>query len=550
MTARHQLLEFSWRAAETGNRRGASGNRSTNATTQGPRSQRDRVKLMWQSRKGFRDVPILACVVNRLAEYVVPQIMFQANTGDDRIDDQFEAYWKHWSNYEADITGRTNLEGLVKLAFMHMLIDGDFFFHPIHLEEGYGIQCIEGDRIGNPDQSGNEVETNRIAGVLINEYGRPVEYEVYNRDKHGRYEKAENLPAEEVLPLMALETADQVRGVSFFCRVLDQINDLYEAFEYERGAAKWAASYAGIIYEKDERAKAGMNRGAAQFDGETSEGTPTQSVVANKLLRLVKGEAVEAFPPSNRPSGAFMALIDATIRDIAMGCDLPFGFFDMRGFGGANSRLEAHQIQRKISAWQTVIKRSVLNPLRDLVFTKAILLGKLPEPPNGIEGSWTFGPHITADLGYQTNADLALLNANLTSASKLAAAQGFDYDELVDARAAEVAKLHQAAIQHQVPIELLNPNMGNASSLFADLEAAQNPPPKLKPTIQESGDKVAKQILELINQVAEGVLPREEAIETLKYVYQMPAKKAESIVPQTGETQPATGLDQPKPEQQ
>lgn len=547
MEARHRLLEFEWRAADPGKRRSYSGGRNKNATTQSPSSQRDRIKLMWDARRAYRNMPIMACAVNRLAEYVIPQIMYQAATGDDKLDEQYEAYWNHWATHESDLTGRTDLQGLIKLGFIHMLIDGDMFYHPVHTERGYALQMIESDRVGNIDSAGSEPDPNNIAGVYIDGSGRPLAYDIYDRDKHSRYTRNDQSPltADQVLPLMNMETADQVRGVTLFCRVIDQINDLYEAFEFERGAAKWAASYAGVVYEKDERFTRGKGHGAAEFDGETDEGTPTQSVQPNKLLRLARGEAVQSFPPSNRPSGAFMALIDATIRDIAMGVDLPFGFFDMRNFGGATLRLEAHLIQRKISSWQNLLVRSVLNPLRDMVFTKAVHTGQLPPVPTPTKGSWTFGPHITADLGYQTNADLALLNANLTSASKLAAAQGHDYKDLVRARAKEVRDLHEAAMEFQVPIELMNPNFANGSSLFSDIMAAQEPPPRMKPTIQQAGDKVSKQVLELLNSVAEGTLPREEAIETLTYVYQMPRKKAEQLVPDQGEAQGGDETTQP-----
>jgi capsid protein len=536
MQARHSMLEFQWRAANPGTRRQGSGGRSQNATTQSPASQRDRVKLIWDARKAYRNMPVISCVVNRLADYVVPQVMYQSNTGDDELDTLYEAYWKKWATHSADMTGRTDLAGLLRVAFIQMLVDGDFFIHPVHTEDGYELQCIESDRVGHPDRAGGDIDPHKISGVHIDDAGRPLAYEVFDRDKNGMYSANKDglIPAEQMLPLMSLETSDQLRGVTMFCRVLDQANDLYESFSMERGAAKWASSYAGIVYEKDARGPRG-GPGAAEFDGVTAEGTPTQEVQANKLLRLSSGESVEAFPPSNRPSGAFIALIDATIRDIAMGVDLPFGFFDMRGFGGASSRLEAHQIQRKINNWQNLLRRAVLNPLRDMVFFKAVQLGHLPPAPDMSNGSWTFGPHITADLGYQTNADITLLRYNLTSAAKLAAAQGYDYDELVDARAKEIGKLHAAAIKYQVPVEMLSPEFQNGTSLFADLAAAQNPEPKLKPTIQQAGDKVAKQILELINNVAEGALPREEAIELLVYTYQMPRGKAEIIVPKQGD---------------
>lgn len=547
MEARHRLLEFEWRAANPGRRSAHSGGRSHNSTTQSPLSQRQRVKLIWEARRAYRNIPVVSVVVNRLAEYVIPQVTYQADTGDDNLDDDYEAYWRDWAAHSADMTGRTDLAGLLKLGFIHMLVDGDFFFHPIHTDDSYTLQCIEGDRIGHPDMAGGEADPNIISGVMIDQMGRPQGYQLFNRDKNGNYQPNLDqpiLPAEQMLPLMSLESADQVRGVTLFCRVLDQVKDLYEAFEFERGAAKWAASYAGIIYEKDGRnPRSGV--GAAEFDGVSHNGTPTQEVKANTLLRLNQGESVTPFPPSNRPSGAFMALIDATIRDIAMGVDLPFGFFDMRGFGGATSRLEANQIQRKINAWQALLKRAVLNPLRDRVIYKAIQLGHLPPTPHPFEGAWTFGPHITADLGYQTNADLALLAANLTTASKLAAAQGYDYKELVSARGREIRELHKVAIENQVPIELLNPNFASASQMFADLEAAQNPPPRVKPTIQEAGERVSKQVLDLITQVAEGTLPREQAIQTLIYVYQMPKARAEAITPlQAAAIPPATSSNQ------
>lgn len=54
---------------------------------------------------------------------------------------------------------------------------------------------------------------------------------------------------------------------------------------------------------------------------------------------ITRIEPVEFAPGTMRPSGAFMSLWEALIREIALGLNLPYGFvYDMARFNGVTAR--------------------------------------------------------------------------------------------------------------------------------------------------------------------------------------------------------------------
>ena len=524
---RQRMVEFSWHAARPTNSRGNSGGQVANAASENPMAQRHRIELMWDARDLVRNMPILRCARERLVMYTCGSVRYQSETGDPELDSQYESYFEEWAEHYADATGRHNFEIIVSLALGGMLTDGDFGLIPVDNGEFKSLQMIEGDRIGNPQEATKQNDPKYVSGIHLNDLGQVTQYDIYRRENLSRYVKDQELAPGQFYHLFNPLRADQVRGFTWFAPVLQSARDLYETFAFERGAAKWAASHAGVIYEDNGRMA--QNIGAADFDGLKQDGTPTSEIQPNKLLRLKGKERVNPFPAPNRPSGAFEALIQATIQDIAMGLNLPYGFFDMQGFGGATARIEVMQAHRTIQSQQRLLQQKVLDPIKNLVLANGIARGHIPPTPNWRWGKWNFGAHLTADRGYDTNADTLLLANGLKTGAAIAAQQGNDYEDMVMERGRELAFLRQVAEQHQIPVELLNPSMPMASELLANMQRASMPPPE--PTVDEVGDKVTGQILEVMEQVATGQMPREQAIQMLITLYHMPPARAQKIVP-------------------
>jgi len=533
-----KLHLFGYDAANPGKARGQSGGLAKNSSTRSARMQNDRVKLMWEARDLERNMPIIRGCLDRMEKYVCGQIQYKANTGDTDTNIAYQEYFNEWAESKADVTGRFDFRMLVALAYRSMKRDGDFGFVEVFDEGDYQLQAIESDRIGDPTKPSLQSNPLFISGITINDKGKPLDYELFKRDQYGKYTKEANIESKNFIHIFKPSRVDEYRGVSWFAPVIGQARDLYETFQFERGAAKWAASITGVVRSD----KPNALKGAAHvFDGLNTDGSKSFTAEANKILALQSGESVDVFSAPNRPSGAFMALIEATVSDIAMGLDLPIGFFDMRKFGGATARLEIQQLQRSINLDRRILEYKVLNRVKNMVLSIGISKGEIPPSQYWRSGKWNYGASMTADIGYQTNADLALLSAGIrTKTDIIAEYTGEEFENVIETSTGEVNFIRKTCAEQEVPIEIAFPQMANASPMFADMESAKNPPPPPDPSISGIGEKAVSQIAELLEKVATGIMPREAAIEQLMTLYKVDRRTAELIAP---EAQP-----QPQPE--
>jgi lambda family phage portal protein len=528
--AQDKLTLFGYDAAHPGIARGGSGGMGKNAGSETSKMAMDRLSVMWDARDLERNMPVIRCVLDRTSQYVCGVIQYQAQTGDDQADSAYESYWQNWCETVADVTGRHNFRMLVELAFRSMLRDGDFGFYLVRNGPLLQLQCIESDRIGDPNKVSNQLDDALVQGIQLNPLGQPVGYDIYNRErKSNRYSYDKTAPADQFLFLSKPLRTDEYRGVSWLAPVIAQARDLYEMFSFERGAAKWAASIAGVIRVTDTLSRNSTSAQAA-WDGQTAAGENTMNVTPNRLLRLKPNEDVTPFNTGNRPSGAFAAYIDAALRDIDMGLNVPFGFFNMAQFGGATVRLEAMQLQRTFARYQEILESKVLTKIKNAVLNNAIALGELPATQNWTAGRWQFGPHLTADTGYDTDANVVLLQNGLKSAASIAGEEGYDYEDLVNQLIKEATILRDRCGAAGIPVEMVA--MGRFPAATQQLAAVNDAAtPKPAPTIDEMGDGGVKSLVDILEKAAQGVIPREEAVALLVSVYQFEPAAAAAIVP-------------------
>jgi capsid protein len=142
------------------------------------------------------------------------------------------------------------------------------------------LQCVEADRIGNPNQIGL-VEPNYFGGVKINELGQIVSYRIFTRNIHGQYSDPTEVPPDSFVHYFDPLRSDQYRGVTAFDTALPHARDLYELLQMEKLAVKWASAQTGIITKQDP-SMPDWKMG----DATTKQGTPVeasrQSVVAGR----------------------------------------------------------------------------------------------------------------------------------------------------------------------------------------------------------------------------------------------------------------------------
>jgi lambda family phage portal protein len=461
-----KIFEFGYDAARPGRARNSKGSGLWNAASENLQNNRDRVKMMWEVRDLTQNYSFIKSILLKEAMYVCGKIQYQANTGNPQVDTAIEEYWNYWCE-NCDLSGRHVFRQLIQLMQIGMRRDGDSGFILVAQGPDLKLQTVEADRIGNPNQAGTS-EQNYFGGIKVNELGQIVYYRIFTRNIHGQYSDPTEVPPDSFVHYFDPLRSDQYRGITAFDTVIPHARDLYELLQMEKMAVKWASAQTGVITKQDP-SMPDWKAGDA-----TQAGTPVEAVEAGKLHRLLPGEQVTQFPGSNRPSATFNGFIVTLVREMANGLNLPFSFvWDPSSLGGATARLETAMTQRAFARHQNLLIEQVLNKIKNAVLTRAIAFKLIPPIQTYKQGMWQFPAHITADVGYQTQADLAMLQSGLKTRSDIYGEMGLDFEEQTQVLAREIQFYQRIAAETGVPIELLTQTLPNASMMLAQMQQAQ-----------------------------------------------------------------------------
>jgi lambda family phage portal protein len=473
---------FSYDAANLGRASVSIGGTASLAAPESLSNQRDRIQMMWESRRLANNYSFFKSILLKEAMYVCGSIRYQSQTGDADTDREYEQYFREWEQ-KCDLTMRYPFRHLIQLAHMGMRRDGDHGFAMVTQGKELRLQSVESDRIGNPNEGGKS-EDNYIGGITINSLGQPVSYRVFRRTLHGQYVEPREVPRSNFVHYIDPLRADQYRGITAFETAIPHAKDLYELLQAEKMAVKFAASHAGVLRTKDH----GPNtwKSSAAPTGADKE-LSLEKVHPGKLLRLNPEDDVSLFDTSRRPSPTFNGFIQTLVREMANGLNLPFAFvWDMSEFGGATARLEVQAAHRAFQRHQTLLMEQVLNPIKNAVIGRAIAYRDLKPHPNYRKGRWQFNSQITADLGHEVQANISLLESGLKTRESIYGEMGRDFEEEAEKVAKEVVFLEELSRKYGIPLGSLVKSMEGTSDMIAQFREAQDAEARgLYPTDQE-----------------------------------------------------------------
>jgi hypothetical protein len=261
---------------------------------------------------------------------------------------------------------------------------------------------------------------------------------------------------------------------------------------------------------------------------------------AGTVMKVENGvDEIDFAPGTMRPNGAFMALLEALIREIALAINLPYGFvYNMAAFGGVTARLESQSAQRVFRWYQEMLEHILLNRVKRKVLLLGIASGKIKACRNWNMGSWRYGATLTGDVGHQVQADLDLVRCGAKTRSQLAGEYNNDFRQVMEKNGAEIQAAMAVSKRLGVPIELLLRDLENPTALIAAMERARTgapdpaaPPPPPPGLIGTVGDKGVKSLLDMVMAVNRGEMDRDSGINTAMTVYGMEFIDAAALFP-------------------
>jgi capsid protein len=309
------------------------------------------------------------------------------------------------------------------------------------------IQSIPAHRIGwfssEAVVEGGEFDGARmIDGVIVNDYGRPMAYRIY--DETG--DEFTDFSANDMLLTFLPDWDDQARGISALAASAFDWQDIAEARRLELLSQKLNASI-GMI-EENETGEADENGGLTipATTGTEIAGVRLEKASGGLEVRYFKAGAGQGLKPmvNDRPTANQKEFSETIIRSALNGIGWSPDFsLDPSKVGGASMRV----VVAKINSTIGILQRFILSPACRRVdgwrISKAIELGLLPDDPDWFKWKYQGPAKITADEKYQSSVSIEEMRSNLTSLKTEAEKRGGFWEDVQD-DAIEVEKRLQA----------------------------------------------------------------------------------------------------------
>lgn len=373
---------------------------------------------------------------NIVASLVGPGIVTTPNHPDETVRADLTAYFERWAE-DADADGRTDWWGLQADIVRGLFTDGEAFVQVIVSDDGPKLRLIPPElvdasltrELGGGAQIVQGVEFD-AAGIRVAYWVSPAK----PTDQFASYAAPIRIPANEILHVMKPLAAGQVRGISWLAPVILSAGDFDILEDALLMGAKVAALHAGFIENLN-----GTTGETYEADADGLTG-----IQPGGLHRLGFGETVKFNSPQQASDlGPFIRL---QLQKLAAGLGLPEHLVsgDLTGANYSSLRAGLLPFRQRVEQIQygTLVPQ-LLRPIWKHVITFGILSGEIAAPdfesyPRAYLSCSFLPPKpMQVDPAKQVQADVAELDAGLTSRRKLIAERGWSIEEIDAERAAD-----------------------------------------------------------------------------------------------------------------
>lgn len=402
--------------------------------------QRDRDKLVSIARDLRRNSEIVAWMVRRHL-YDNATFTFQCRTGNAEFDQRVEDLMTWWSRpLNCDVTGRHSLDRLIKIAEGLAFVEGDVLIYK--LSDGR-IQIIEGDRIRTPTNAGDfkDIDISKfVNGVETSPSGRPLRYAICERKDNGFVLK-ELVQAKHVFHHGYFDRIDTIRGISRLAPAINTFRDLHESAEYALQKMKVSQFFALKL-----KRAAGVEPDDDGSDYSFDFGDGPQ------MLDLDPNDDAD-FLESNSPADQFQSFFKSRVMSALKSGDIPYSFYDESHTNYSGARQALVQYDQSAEDNRQNIRDRLLTPLtiwRLRIFIEdGVLVLPVGMGIDDIKFEWIGAKLPWIDPKKEADGFEKLLSLNLTTHQAICKSQGEDWNQIVEQKAREHAKVKELGLASQ-----------------------------------------------------------------------------------------------------
>lgn len=411
-----------------------------------------------------RNNPVVAGVCDRLALFVVGTkgLQPQVKTSDAAWNKDAEQWWNEIYTPNCDSRGRSSLVDLQAMAVSMRPTHGGLYIQKI--EDGT-IRPIECERIRDPQSGRSDGWTE---GVRVNPTTGQVEkYLVHERDKDGGFSfqhRETAIDAESIIPVIKPPwRADQVREIPDLVPIITALQDIGEINKMTLATIKAQTKFVGFLKKQSGVGMPLPRRGQTQ----TVEQRQQFEHKWGTILEGLPNEAIDLLV-SPTPQSNHVPYIKYAYALCSAALGFPYEFFtlDLSGLDFSRQKGMLLLVNYATRPWKQWLADTFLMPLWQWRLAKEMGPGGdlRPAPSqlrNGFGMSewskvdWQFPEELWIDRQEAQQADTLEIQAGLGTLSAAAKRRGYDFAELLEAKAKDEMLIDAVEARTGVPRERL-----------------------------------------------------------------------------------------------
>jgi len=389
-----------------------------------------------------------------------------------------ESLWKSVADTTAlDVANKLTFTGLTTLVYRSVLQNGEALALPLWLDRPMisrfktCVQLVDTDRLSNP---GNMTPTLCLrGGIEMDNYGKPTAYHIRKISTWpamffpaigGIAGEWECIPAEtswgrkRVIHVYQPDRVDQTRGKPLLTPVIEQFRMLDSYQRAELQSAIVNALVAGIIETPLDPATLAEMVGGDANGYLAAKNEYRVQLEGGTFIPLYPGDKMTPFSP-DRPAPQFAAFSEFVLRQIGVSMGLPYEQV-MKDYSKTNYSSARAAL---LESWRYfTTRRSWLNtywaqPMYELWFEEAVNAGLIDAPDFYEKRSfYTRAKWIGPGRGWidpvkEAEAAQVRLATGISTLEIECAEQGLDFNDVIDQRSIEKARLQEAGLWQEPP---------------------------------------------------------------------------------------------------
>ncbi|WNO10536.1 phage portal protein [Teredinibacter sp. KSP-S5-2] len=381
-----------------------------------------------------------------------------------------ESLWRGWADStDCDATRSLTFAGMTTLVFRSVLENGEAVALPLWLPTHSGpyatkIQLVESDRLENPH--GKQDQEALRGGIELDAYGGASAY--WLRKHHpGDYFQGvtehswQRIPArtkfgrERVIHVLEKQRIGQHRSKPLLTAIMPMFKmlDHYERSELQ--AAVVNAMVAAFIETPLDLEGINELFGGNQEDYLKARKEWSVKLQGGAVIPIFPGDKLSSFTPG-RPNSGYAQFVENVLRHIGTGLNLPYELL-MKDFSKTNyasARAALMEAWRFFMGRRTWLGQNWASRIYCLWLEEAINK-QLIDAPNFYQAktAWTRCRWIGPGRGWidpvkEAKASQIRMDIGLSTLEEECATQGLDWEDVLEQRAREKAKMEELAIEN------------------------------------------------------------------------------------------------------